>query len=62
MKKLVLPVLYLSLCFPAYAHAYADPGSGLMMWQLFGSFLFGLLFFFKKIVSFFTGFFRRDGK
>lgn len=62
MKKFLLPVLYLSLCFPAYAHAYADPGSGLMMMQLFGSFMLGLLFFFKRIAGFFVGLFRRNGK
>jgi len=59
MKK-ALAVLYLCMLFPATAHAYADPGSGYLLWQLLCSFLFGLLFFVKRIVGYFTGIFRKD--
>lgn len=50
MKRL-LPVLYLTLCFPASAHAYSDPGSGLMLWQLAVSFFIGLLFYLKRFLG-----------
>jgi len=49
--KRILPVLYLCLCFPASAHAYADPGSGLMLWQLAVSFFIGLLFYCKRFLG-----------
>ena len=45
--------LFLFLAVPAPAHAYADPGSGLLLWQLLGSFLIGLSFYFRRILEFF---------
>ncbi|MCM0083730.1 hypothetical protein L4X63_19255 [Geomonas sp. Red32] len=51
MKRL-LAVLYLCLLFPSYAHAYSDPGSGLMLWQLIVSFFIGAMFYFRKIWGF----------
>jgi hypothetical protein len=45
---------------PSMAHAYTDPGSGLLLWQLMGSFFIGLLFYVKKIVTFLKGLFRRN--
>jgi hypothetical protein len=59
MKRL-LAVLYLCLLFPASAHAYSDPGSGIMMWQLTVSFFIGLLFYFRRFLSFFAGLFKKD--
>jgi hypothetical protein len=50
MRRL-LPVLYLCLCFPVTAHAYSDPGSGLMLWQLTVSFVIGLMFYFKRFLG-----------
>ena len=50
MKRL-LPVLYLCLFFPMNAHAYADPGSGFMLWQLAVSFVVGLLFYCRRFVG-----------
>ena len=50
MKRL-FPVLYLCLLFPTTAHAYADPGSGLMLWQLTVSFVIGLLFYCKRFLG-----------
>jgi len=49
--KRILHVLYLCLCFPALAHAYSDPGSGLMLWQLAVSFFIGLLFYCKRFLG-----------
>jgi hypothetical protein len=59
MKRL-LAVLYLCLLFPSYAHAYSDPGSGIMLWQLTVSFFIGLLFYFRRVLSFFTRFLKKD--
>ena len=59
MKRL-LAILYLCLLFPVPAHAYSDPGSGLMLWQLTVSFFIGLLFYFRRILGFFTRFLKKD--
>ena len=59
MKRLLV-VLYLCLLFPASAHAYSDPGSGVMLWQLTASFFVGLLFYLRKIVGFFSRFVKKD--
>lgn len=61
MKRL-LAVLYLCLLFPASAHAYSDPGSGIMLWQLTVSFFIGLLFYFRRILSIFARMWRKDGE
>ncbi len=59
MKRLSL-VLYLCLLFPSYAHAYSDPGSGIMLWQLTASFFIGLLFYFRRVIGFFSKLLRKD--
>lgn len=59
MKRL-LAVLYLSLLFPTAAHAYSDPGSGIMMWQLTVSFFIGLMFYFRRFVNYFVRLRRKD--
>jgi hypothetical protein len=59
MKRL-FPVLYLCLLFPTTAHAYADPGSGLMLWQLTVSFVIGLLFYVKRVAGFLGRLFKRE--
>ena len=59
MKRL-LSVLYLCLLFPASAHAYSDPGSGIMLWQLTVSFFIGLLFYFRRIRDFFARILRKN--
>lgn len=61
MKRL-LAVLYLCLMFPTYAHAYSDPGSGIMLWQLTVSFVIGLMFYLRKILTFFSRSSRKDEK
>ncbi|WP_144400032.1 hypothetical protein [Geobacter pickeringii] len=47
----MLFILYLGLLFPATVHAYTDPGSGTMLWQLGVSFCLGLLFYLKRFMS-----------
>ena len=58
--KRILAVLYLCLLFPASAHAYSDPGSGIMLWQLTVSFFIGLMFYFRRILEFFTKFLKKN--
>ena len=53
-------VAYLCLLFPVNAHAYSDPGSGLMLWQLAASFFVGLLFYIKRILSVVNRLFKND--
>jgi hypothetical protein len=52
IRRCVGYTLVLFLAMPAPAHAYADPGSGLLLWQLLGSFLIGLSFYFRRIIAF----------
>ena len=52
IRRCVAYTLVLFLTMPATAHAYADPGSGLLLWQLLGSFLIGLSFYFRRIIAF----------
>lgn len=47
--------LLLLLTLPTLAHAYTDPGSGLLLWQLLGSFFIGLLFYIRRITAFIKG-------
>lgn len=39
------------MALPSLAHAYTDPGSGLLLWQMLGSGFIGLLFYFKRIIA-----------
>jgi hypothetical protein len=41
-------VVVLLLVMPLPLKAYADPGSGIMLWQLGGAFLFGCLYHIRK--------------
>jgi hypothetical protein len=47
-----LPVtLCAILLFSAQAHAYGDPGSGALLWQLLLAAFFGGMFYFRRIIS-----------
>lgn len=52
--------LVLLLFLPSLAHAYSDPGSGLLLWQLLGSFFIGLLFYIRRIILFIKGLFHKN--
>lgn len=56
----IIKLTILLLAFPVIAHAYTDPGSGLLLWQLIGSFLVGLLFYLRKILYFIKGLFKKN--
>jgi len=47
------------IVLPATAHAYTDPGSGMLLWQLLCSFIIGLLFYLKSIIFFIKKYFNR---
>jgi len=61
-RRSIAFALFLFLAMPAPAHAYADPGSGLLLWQLLGSFLIGLSFYFRRIAGFFKRLFTPHDK
>jgi len=61
MKRILAP-LAICLSFPVAAHAYSDPGSGIMLWQLTVSFFIGLLFYCRRIMNFFSRLLKRDEK
>lgn len=48
---LIQMTLILLFALPSIAHAYTDPGSGFLLWQLLGSFFIGLLFYLRRIIS-----------
>lgn len=46
---LLLPVSALILATPKPAHAYVDPGSGAMLWQLLAAGVIGSLFYVRRV-------------
>lgn len=51
--------LVLLASFPTEAHAYVDPGGGLLLWQLIASFVIGLAFYFRRVIAFLKALFGR---
>ena len=58
MIKSILPTAYglLTLCLlllaiPQPAHAYVDPGSGAMVWQVLAAAAIGSLFYVRKVFT-----------
>ena len=53
VKSLVrlIPVLALIAALPRMAHAYVDPGTGAMIWQLAAAAVIGCLFYVKRVAS-----------
>lgn len=48
----LLPGMLCVICFfSAEAHAYGDPGSGALLWQLLLAAFFGGMFYIRRIVS-----------
>jgi len=58
---LVLSLVFL-LILPSNAHAYTDPGSGILLFQLLGSFFIGLLFYFRRIIAVIKKIFNKNDK
>jgi hypothetical protein len=52
--------LFLLIALPSAAHAYTDPGSGLLLWQMLGSFFIGLIFYGKRLIASFKKLFGKN--
>jgi hypothetical protein len=50
-SNLLLKILILMVFLEAPLKAYADPGSGLLLWQLAGAFFLGLIYQVRKFFS-----------
>lgn len=57
MKRLKVCVLVLVLLIATQArvHAYTDPGTGTLVWQLLLAASFGVMFYLRKIVTWARG-------
>ena len=53
--KLAVVLLALALAMPSDAHAYADPGTGALLWQTLVAGFIGGVFFFRQFVAWFKG-------
>lgn len=51
-----------SLCAPAEAHAYIDPGSGALIWQALLAAFFGGLFYYRRAVGHLKAWFSAKSK
>jgi len=58
-SQVVRRSLILVLLLPSIANAYTDPGSGLLLWQLLTSFFVGLLFYLKRIITYFKRYLQK---
>lgn len=54
--KLFLLVLIILIATQTRVHAYTDPGSGTLIWQMILAASFGLAFYLRKIISWFRTF------
>jgi len=48
--KLAILLFLLSFATEAPAHAYTDPGSGALIWQMIAASLLAVPFYFRKVV------------
>jgi hypothetical protein len=52
----VIPFLFLlSFGTERQAHAYTDPGSGVLIWQMLVAGFVGIAFYFRRLTSWFKG-------
>ena len=52
----IIPVLFLlSFATEHQARAYADPGSGVLIWQMLVAAFVGVAFYFRRLTSWFKG-------
>lgn len=62
IRFVLLSALALLIAFPSTAHAYMDPGSGMLLWQLLSSFFIGMLFYLRSIIVFIKGRFKNKNE
>lgn len=60
MFNSIMTLLFLLAAIEAPAFAYGDPGTGLLLWQLAGAALLGVMFRLRRITGWFSRFTRRD--
>ena len=53
--RLLLFLLLLSFATERQARAYADPGSGMLLWQMLVAGFVGVMFYFRRLTSWFRG-------
>jgi hypothetical protein len=53
-------LIALLIGFEREAHAYTDPGSGMLMWQVLVAGAVGFLFYVRRILEWFRSKLRRD--
>ena len=53
--RLLLFLLLLSVATERQARAYADPGSGMLLWQMLVAGFVGVMFYFRRLTSWFRG-------
>jgi hypothetical protein len=51
----LLTIAMLLLATPQPAHAYVDPGSGAMLWQILAAAVIGSLFYVRKVFTWVRG-------
>lgn len=56
----VSAVIFLLMAVEQHAHAYTDPGSGMLILQLLGSAALGALFYFQRARQWMASLFRRS--
>ena len=59
-SKVCLMVLILLIATQARVHAYTDPGTGTMVWQLLLAASFGVMFYLRRILTWARGLRGRD--
>ena len=46
----ILAAILIVVASPVYAHAYGDPGSGALLWQLLIAGMFGFMFYIRQTI------------
>lgn len=59
-SKVWVLVLILLIAMQARVHAYTDPGTGTMVWQLLLAASFGVMFYLRRILTWARGLRGRD--
>ncbi|MCC6589396.1 MAG: hypothetical protein IT168_22040 [Bryobacterales bacterium] len=60
MIQSMMVFLFLLAAIEAPVFAYGDPGTGLLLWQLAGAALLGVMFRLRRITGWVSRFTRRD--
>lgn len=61
MKKILILTLVLLIVGETQVHAYTDPGSGALLWQILVASLVGVMFYLRRIIAWVRGLKSRRG-